>query len=70
MMVSSSGGADVLGSTRATFRASSLSLPARADVRSAGRIGGVIAAITLLVGAYPQADRDATLVDLETADAE
>ena len=70
MMVSSSGGADVSGSTRASFRASSLSLPARADARSAGGIGGVRAAITLLVGARPQADHGAASVDAETADAD
>jgi hypothetical protein len=70
MMVSSSGAADVSRSTRATFRASSLSLPARADARSAGGIGGVRAAITLLVGARPQADHGAASVDAENADAD
>jgi hypothetical protein len=70
MMVSSSGGADVSGSIRASFRASTLSLPARADARSAGRIGRVTAAITLQVGARPQADHGAASVDAETADAD
>jgi len=70
MMVSSSGAADVSGSTRATFRASTLSLPAFADARSAGRIGRVTAAITLLVGARPQSYLGAASVNAETADAD